>query len=150
MNTAQLAQSKLEVLLEKLGFSGTIHQEFSAESTCLQITDTPDARYLIGEEGDRLDDIQYIVNRMTQKVEPDAPRVRVDCNHYRAQYEKKLIEKALSLAQRVFETGKPMRMSPMNAYHRRIVHNALQEIEGIRTESPNSTERFKRITIIKA
>ena len=150
MNETELAQSSLETLLDKLGFSGTIVQEFLPEGLCLQITDTPDEQLIIGENGDRLDDLQYIVNRMIQKELPDAPRIRVDCNHYRAQSEKRLIEKAISLANRVLESGKPMRLNPLNAYHRRIVHGALQEIEGIKTESPNTDERYKRITISKA
>lgn len=149
MNETELAQTSLETLLDKLGFSGTVTQEFLTEGLCLQITDTPDEQLIIGEDGDRLDDIQYIVNRMIQKQVPDAPRVRVDCNHYRAQSEKRLIEKATSLANRVLETGKPMKLNPLNAYHRRIVHNALQEIDGICTESPNSDDRYKRITIRK-
>lgn len=150
MNEAEVAQKSLEALLEKLGFSGTIVQEYLPEGLCLQITDSPDEKYIIGEDGDRLDDLQYIVNRMVQKQIPEAPRVRVDCAHYRAESEKRLVDKALSLAKRVQETGKPLRLNPLNAYHRRIVHNALMEVEGIRTESPNSDERYKRITILPA
>jgi spoIIIJ-associated protein len=40
-----------------------------------------------------------------------------------------------------------MRMNPLNAYHRRLVHNALQEIDGIVTESEDGDARYKRITI---
>lgn len=150
MNVAETAQNSLETLLEKLGFSGTIVQEYLTEGLCLQITESPDRNYIIGEDGDRLDDLQYIVNRMIQKQIPDAPRVRVDCEHYRAESEKRLIDKAVSLAKRVQETGKPLKLNPLNAYHRRIVHNALMEMDGIRTESPNTDDRYKRITILPA
>ena len=146
----ELAQKSLETLLEKLGFSGNIVQEFTPEGVCFQIMDSPDAQYITGEEGDRLDDLQYLVNRLVQKKIPEAVRVRVDCDHFRARNEKRLVDKAVSMARRVLETGKPMKMSPLNAYHRRLVHNALMEIEGVRTESPNTDERFKRITILKA
>ena len=47
------------------------------------------------------------------------------------------------------ESGKPMKMPPLNAYHRRLVHNALQSMEGIVTESEEGDSRYKRITIRK-
>lgn len=149
-NVGELAQKSLETLLDKLGFTGNIVQEFTPEGICLQIMDSPDASYVTGEEGDRLDDLQYLVNRMVQRQYPEAVRVRVDCDHFRARNEKRLVDKAIALAQRVLETGKPMKLSPLNAYHRRLVHNALMEVPGVRTESPKTDERFKRITILKA
>ena len=59
---------------------------------------------------DRLDDLQYLVNRMIQRKMEDAPRVKVDCDHYRERNEARLLEKARSLAERVQESGKPMKM----------------------------------------
>ena len=61
----------------------------------------------------------------------------------------RLLEKARSLAERVQESGRPMKMPPLNAYHRRLVHNALQSMEGIVTESEDGDSRYKRITIRK-
>ena len=109
----------------------------------------PDSQYIIGGDGDRLDDLQYLVNRMIQRKMEDAPRVKVDCDHYRERNEARLLEKARSLAERVQESGKPMKMPPLNAYHRRLVHNALQSMEGIVTESEEGDSRYKRITIRK-
>ena len=42
-----------------------------------------------------------------------------------------------------------MKMPPLNAYHRRLVHNTLQSMEGIVTESEEGDSRYKRITIRK-
>ena len=70
-------------------------------------------------------------------------------DHYRERNEARLLEKARSLAERVQESGKPMKMPPLNAYHRRLVHNALQSMEGIVTESEEGDSRYKRITIRK-
>ena len=53
------------------------------------------------------------------------------------------------LAERVQESGRPMKMPPLNAYHRRLVHNALQSMEGIVTESEDGDSRYKRSTIRK-
>lgn len=51
---------------------------------------------------------------MIQRKMEDAPRVKVDCDHYRERNEARLLEKARSLAERVQESGKPMKMQPLN------------------------------------
>lgn len=140
------AQTALESLLQSLGFEAQIAVAEEGGIVRLDI-ETPDARFIIGEEGDRLDDLQYLVNRMIQKNMPDAPRVKVDCDRYRERSEAKILEKACALAEKALETGKPMRMQPLNAYHRRLVHNALKEMGGVVTDSEEGDARYKRITI---
>ena len=77
----------------------------------------------------------------------ESPRVKVDCDHYREKSEERLLGKARSLAERVLESGEEQKMPPLNAYHRRLVHNALKEIEGVVTVSEDGDDRYKRITI---
>ena len=140
MTVQEIAEQSLKSLLASLGFSADIEVTETDGIVCLNI---------IGGDGDRLDDLQYLVNRMIQRKMEDAPRVKVDCDHYRERNEARLLEKARSLAERVQESGKPMKMPPLNAYHRRLVHNALQSMEGIVTESEEGDSRYKRITIRK-
>lgn len=147
-NLAELAADAANSILSSLGFEFQLSTEPSDEGVCVMIT-SPDARFLIGEEGDRLDDLQYLVNRVVQAKWADAPRVRVDCDNYRARTEAKLLRRARSRAERVLQTGKPLLMEKLNAYQRRLVHNELAKIEGIATESEDTESRFKRITISK-
>ncbi len=147
-NLAELAANAANSILSSLGFEFQLSTEPSDEGVCVMITST-DARFLIGEEGDRLDDLQYLVNRVVQAKWADAPRVRVDCDNYRARTEAKLLRRARSRAERVLQTGKPLLMEKLNAYQRRLVHNELAKIEGIATESEDTESRFKRITISK-
>ena len=141
-----LACEAAESLLTPLGFSFTLSTEPYEDGISLLI-ESPDARFLIGEEGDRLDDLQYMVNRLVQARWGDAPRVRVDCDNYRARAESKLLRRARSRAERVLKTGKPLLMEKLNAYQRRLVHNELATIPGIVTQSEDTDSRFKRITI---
>lgn len=141
-----LACEAAESLLSPLGFSFTLSTEPYEDGISLLI-ESPDARFLIGEEGDRLDDLQYMVNRLVQARWGDAPRVRVDCDNYRARAESKLLRRARSRAERVLKTGKPLLMEKLNAYQRRLVHNELATIPGIVTQSEDTDSRFKRITI---
>ena len=144
-----LACEAAESLLIPLGFSFTLSTEPYEDGISLLI-ESPDARFLIGEEGDRLDDLQYMVNRLVQARWGDAPRVRVDCDNYRARAEAKLLRRARSRAERVLKTGKPLLMEKLNAYQRRLVHNELATIPGIVTQSEDTDSRFKRITISRA
>lgn len=142
-----LATAALSRILTPLGFTYTCTVEPCEQDSITLMLESPDARFLIGDEGDRLEDLQYLVNRMVQAEWEDAPRVRVDCDRYRERAEAKLLRRARSRAERVLKTGKPLRMEELNAYQRRLVHHALAQIPGIRTESEQTESRFKRITI---
>ena len=146
---ATLATEAATSLLTPLGFEFSLTTEPYEDGISLLI-DSADARFLIGDEGDRLDDLQYMVNRLVQAKWEDAPRVRVDCDSYRARAEAKLLRRARSRAERVLKTGTPLLMEKLNAYQRRLVHNELATIPGIITHSEETDSRFKRITISRA
>ena len=139
-------------ILTPLGYTYTLSTEPTEgeENGVTLMIEGPDARYLIGDEGDKLDDLQYLVNRLIQAEWEDAPRVRVDCDHYRERAEAKLLRRARSRAERVLQTGRPLMMEKLNAYQRRLVHNELAKMPGICTESEATDSRFKRITISRA
>ena len=132
-------------MLGHLGFDVTVTPASYDDGLALHI-ETEHSKTIIGRNGDRLEDIQYLVNRILQKHFPESPRVKVDCDHYREHQEERLVEKAKTLAERVKESGKSIRTRPLNAYYRRIVHNALTD-EGVTTESPRGSSRYKRIEI---
>ena len=146
MEALSAAHQILEQMIGQLGFSATIEEQDSPEGPSLQIM-TEEGGLLIGKHGDRLDDLQYLVNRILQRKMEDPPRIRVDCDHFRVRQEESLVGTARELAEKAKATGKPMKMRPLNAYHRRIVHNALVDDDEIETVSPRSDDRLKRILI---
>lgn len=145
----ELATRVLDSILAPLGYTYTLCTTPSDEGLTMML-ESPDARFLIGDEGDRLDDLQYLVNRLVQAEWEEAPRVRVDCDHYRERAEAKLLRRARARAERVLQTGKPLLMEKLNAYQRRLVHNELATIPGITTASEETDSRFKRITISRS
>lgn len=134
-------------LLSSLGFTYTSVSSVPYEDGIAVLIESEDAKYLIGDEGDRLDDLQYLINRIAQEKWADALRIRVDCDSYRERAEAKLLRRARSRAERVLQTGKPLQMEKLNAYQRRLVHNELAKMPGIATASEETDSRFKRITI---
>jgi spoIIIJ-associated protein len=146
VNHVALAKEILDTLLGYLGFVATIEIDTSRPEPCLQVF-SAEGDLLLGERGDRIEDIQYLVNRLVQARDEKAPRVRVDVNHHRAISEDELIEEAERLAQRVLHGGKPAKLRPLNSYHRRIVHNHFLHHERIKTWSPPEEARYKQITL---
>jgi spoIIIJ-associated protein len=148
MTPTEAGQRILDTMLGHLGFASTIEGSEGPGGLCLQIT-TTQSEFLIGREGQRLDDIQYLVNRILRRHVPDAPRIKVDCEHFRTMQEEKMVEEVTGLAERVRTSGKTCQMRPLNAYYRRIVHNALVNDPEIETHSPEGHQRLKRISIRK-
>jgi spoIIIJ-associated protein len=146
MTTVESANKILDTMLGHLGFSATIEPQETHDGPCLQIH-TGESKALIGKDGDRLDDLQYLVNRILRRHFPKAERVKVDCEHYRSIQEDHLNEEVRGIAERVKSTGKPFQMRPLNAYYRRLVYNVLVEDPEIVSHSPEGDDRLKRITI---
>lgn len=146
MTPVEASRKILDTMLGHLGFHVNIEIQETEEGPCLQIL-TSESAHIIGKEGERLDDLQYLVNRVLKKHFPKAPRVRVDCEHYRAIQEDKLGEEVRAAAEGVKATGKPFKMRPLNAYYRRLVHNALLDHPEVESVSPEGDDRLKRITI---
>lgn len=146
MTTVETATKILDTMLGHLSLAATIEVQETDDGPCLQIRST-DSKAIIGRDGDRLDDIQYLVNRILRRQFPKAERIKVDCEHFRTIREDQMAEEIREVAARVKETGKSHTLRPLNAYYRRMVHNLLVNDPEIETHSPEGDDRLKRITI---
>ncbi len=111
----------------------------------------PDAGRVIGKRGAVLEAIQYLTARIVHK--PGEPRrhIAVDAEGYRARHEDQLAEMSRRLGERVAKEGKIITFDPMSARDRRIVHKALEGVEGVRTESHGEgSDRRVQIIPVKA
>ena len=95
----------------------------------------PDAGRVIGKRGSVLEAIQYLTTRVVHRPGDARRHVQVDAEGYRARHEDQLAEMAQKLGQRVAKEGKVITFDPMSARDRRIVHVALKDVQGVRTES---------------
>ena len=140
------AREILDSMLGYLGFVATVELDADHPDSGLQVM-THEPKPLIGRHGERLDDIQYLVNRLLQAKYPDAPKIRVDIDGYRAFQEARLIEEADALAHRVAATGQPAKLPPMNSWFRRVIHNHFADHPHVQTWSPEDGSRVKSITL---
>jgi spoIIIJ-associated protein len=141
-----------ELLDDMLGFLGFVveiqEMQNEAGSQVLQIY-TEESERLIGRDGETLEAIQFLLNRLIQSKDKDAPKVMVDCEHYRSMREDKIVQRVRELAERVRITGRSLQLEPMNSYERRIVHNAFKDDPDVATWSPSDSARIKQITLLK-
>jgi len=102
---------------------------------------------LIGKHGQTLDAIQYLVNVIGNKYVDKHVRFIVDAEGYRERRRQALVFTAKKMAERALVLGKEVRLQPMAAPERKVVHMALQGRADVRTES-RGTDPERAIVIV--
>ncbi len=148
---AQRALAFVQMLLSKMEMDAEVtlapdDGEGTDEEIRLEI-EGPDAGRVIGKRGSVLEAVQYLTTRVVHKPGEPRKHVAVDAEGYRARHEDQLAEMAVKLGERVAKEGKVITFDPMNARDRRIVHMALKEVPGVRTES-HGEGQDRRVQII--
>jgi len=95
---------------------------------------TENGHFLIGPEGSFLKDLEYLIRTLAQK-QNYPKRINLDINNYRREREQYLKKIAKDAARKVIVTKKPIKLPPMNAYERRIIHMELAINPNVTTES---------------
>ncbi len=102
---------------------------------------------IIGKEGQNIEAIEYLANRILAKNWSEKYYIQLDAGGYRDRQDQDLKEKVATWAENVKETGKVQRTRPLSAYHRRLVHLELQNESDIITKSVGDGP-MKRVLII--
>jgi spoIIIJ-associated protein len=141
-------KATLEKILTLLGFAATV-EEHQMEDGLLLDVKTEDSGRLIGRQGQTLADLQYITNRLLFQQDPSAPKVMVDVSGYRAQARDALVKKAMEAAEKVRRWGDVVELEPLNAFDRRIIHQALRDDPGIETHSVEVEGTDKKAILLR-
>lgn len=102
--------------------------------------------FLIGYRGETLYAFQNILSAIAGKGIDKKVRVILDIEGYKEKREKTLEELAEKVAKTVIRTRKPIKLEPMQAYERKIIHSKLQHNDKVQTESIGE-EPNRRIVI---
>lgn len=94
-----------------------------------------DLAVLLGPDGETLDAIQELARQVVGHQLDQRIRVIVDVHDHRKRHEEALIGRAEALADEVLADGAERELEPMHALDRKIVHDALAEIDGVETLS---------------
>jgi spoIIIJ-associated protein len=126
---ADTAREFVEGLVTSLGLEATVTTSTEEDSAQLDLNGD-DLGLLIGRRGQTLDALQDLTRAAVQRRLRARARLVVDVEGYRARRRSSLAEYARSIAERAKERGTEIELEPMNAYERKIVHDAVAEIEG--------------------
>ena len=122
----------------------SVLKEFGCEGTKIKVSEKPDCTYImlegeglgaiIGHRGETLDALQYLVG-LAANGAGGYYKVSLNIGDYRERREQTLTALAKRVSEQVLRTGKNRTLEPMNPYERRIIHTAVQEIDGVVSNS---------------
>ena len=137
---AHTGKEFVEGLLASMELEADVSTRLEEERAVIDVTGD-DLGVLIGRRGQTLDALQEVTRTAVQRRLKSRVRLLVDVEGYRSRRRESLTEYARSMAGRAMERGTEIELEPMNAYERKVVHDAVSEIEGASSysegEEPN-------------
>jgi spoIIIJ-associated protein len=130
----------VEEFFKKMDIEASFEIKEGEENSLSLLVNTEEPRFLIGQQGKTLSDIQQLLGRIIRKQLEIPLYLDLDINQYKASKKNYLEQIARETANQVALDGFPKELSPMTAFERRIVHLYLQERSDIKTESKGEGE----------
>lgn len=145
----QAVETFLIDLLVAFGRSdATVTVAVSEDEAIEASVDGPELGLLVGQKGVTLQAVQELVRSMVQRrfVGQAHARVRLDVAGYRARRKVALERFALEVAESVKASGVAKALDPMGSADRKVVHDAVNEMEGVSTVSEGE-DAARRVVI---
>ena len=142
-------KSILENMLNHLGFDASVEETVLDNGSLLNVKTQDDPGRLIGRQGRTLSDLQYLTNRLLIVQDQEAPKVTVDVGNYRTENQESLVKKAKEAAEKARRWGEVVEVEPLNAFDRRVVHEALKDMEDVTTESIEVEDTNKKMILVR-
>lgn len=145
------AYSLLQRILEEMDIQAGINYSFRDNDIDMEIVDIDqrDISIIIGKRGDTLDAIQYILNLAENRSSEVYRRIYLDVSNYRSKRKNSLIKLAKNMAKKAKSQNRDIRLEPMNAYERKIIHSVLQDDKDIETFSEGKEPRRRLVIKVK-
>jgi len=128
-----IAADYLEGLLDIADLDGDIDIDVENGRAALAIVGGK-LKHLVGAEGEVLDSIQELTRLAVQTATGDRSRLMLDIDGFRAGRSKELTALAEKMAEQAKTTGSSIKLDPMNAFERKIIHDTIQTL-GLTSES---------------
>lgn len=142
---AGVAAEFVSGLLKAMGLQAEVTTS-SDEATVHVDVRGEDLGGLIGRRGQTLEALQEVTRTAVQRRLRARVRLLVDVEGYRARRRESLAEYARAMARRAIERGTEIELEPMNAYERKIVHDAVAEVEGASSFSEGE-EPYRKVIV---
>jgi spoIIIJ-associated protein len=144
----EVAGDYLEELLDLLDFDGDIDLDVEGDRAIVSIDGGEDLTKLVGRRGEVLDALQELTRLAVQAKTGERSRLMLDVANWRRRRRDELSALGDKVARRVLETGEREELAPMTPFERKIVHDAVADVDGVYSESEGA-EPARRVVILK-
>ena len=144
--TKEACEKFLTDVLKTMGMEVHLTSEIDEDGSLSINMEGENMGILIGKRGQTLDSLQYLTNRVANKMQDGYVRVKLDTENYRQRRKETLENLAKNIAHKVKRTKRSVSLEPMNPYERRIIHSALQADKYVSTHSEGE-EPYRRVVV---
>src|SRR5690349_22548970 len=141
-----IAADYLERLLDIVDYDGDIDLDVENDRAVVAIVGS-DLHSLVGARGETLDALQELTRLAVQQQTGVRSRLMLDISCHRQARRAELQKLAADTATRVKESGESARLAPMNPFERKVVHDTIAGIDGVRSESEGE-EPHRRVIVL--
>jgi spoIIIJ-associated protein len=141
-----VAGDYLERLLDILDVDGDIDLDVEGDRASVAIVGGR-LDDLIGPEGATLEALQELTRLAVAQSTGVRSRLMLDIGEFRAKRRADLTSLAGTVAKRVAESRQPERLAPMNPFERKVVHDVIAGVDGVRSESEGE-EPNRRVVVL--
>jgi spoIIIJ-associated protein len=141
-----IAADYLEHLLDIADYDGDIDLDVENDRAIVAIVGT-DLQPLVGKHGETLDALQELTRLAVQQKTGNRSRLMLDVSGHRQARRNELSALATETATGVLDSGEDARLAPMNPFERKVVHDTIAGIDGVRSASEGE-EPNRRVVIL--
>ncbi|MBV8930065.1 MAG: KH domain-containing protein [Mycobacteriaceae bacterium] len=143
----EIAGDYLEELLDLLDFDGDIDLDVEGNRAVVSIDGGEDLTKLVGRKGEVLDALQELTRLAVHQKTGERSRLMLDIASWRRRRREELAALGTKIARRVLESKEREELSPMTPFERKIVHDAVAAVDGVRSESEGA-EPSRRVVVL--
>lgn len=143
----EIAGDYLEELLDLLDFDGDIDLDVEGSRAVVSIDGSEDLNKLVGRKGEVLDALQELTRLAVHQKTGVRSRLMLDIASWRQRRRDELAALGDKVARRVLESGAREELAPMTPFERKIVHDAVAAVDGVRSES-EGIEPSRRVVVL--
>ena len=143
-----IAGDYVERLLDLLDYDGDIDLDVEGDRAVVAVVGR-DLDRLVGSQGETLEALQELVRLAVHQQTGTRTRLMLDIGGWRARRRRDLTDLGLRTAKQVVAEGGEARLDPMTPFERKVVHDAVASVDGVRSESEGE-EPQRRVVVLPA
>lgn len=149
--SVNFAKKYLEDLLSFFGLNTVVSAHLEEDVVELSVPSTHLNGFLIGQQGETLRSLQFLLSMSLRNQDAAITRVNIDVANYKRHRAERVAEQVREWCQQVMSSGEPMSLKPMNPADRRTAHRVVTEFGQLQSQSEGEgRERHLIISRVKA